>query len=221
VIKQNRFLPADHLDRDVHTTPGIEEQVLNASIVRADISRSFEEYLEIFDAFYAEDIEVSSGTGEERIRGKARVGPLLLNFLIPLHVMAEIGGVSISIRNSSIPGDVADETHSEWTLDLVAASARTCTLSWRTFRKWNGPYVIYEHHYDQRQTGGPLTFNDLSLDATNFDDWFPNRHKSHRDLPTHTKGPVRHDARTIDGKSSHRLLEDNRGTGRQGLLGFD
>ncbi len=173
MIKQNRFLPADHLDRDVYTKPGIGEQVLNASIVRADISRSFEEYLEIFDAFYAEDIEASSGTGGERIRGKAKVGSLLLNFLIPLHMMAEIGGVSISIRNTSIPGDVADETHSEWTLDLVAASARTCTLRWRTFRKWNGPYVIYEHHYDQQQTGGPLAFNDLSFDATNFDDLFP------------------------------------------------
>src|SRR5260370_3425388 len=113
MIKQNRFLPADYLDRDVHTKPGIEEQVLNASIVRADISRSFEEYLEIFDAFYAEDIEASSGTGEERIRGKARVGSLLLNFLIPLHAMAEIGAVSISIRTTSIPGDVADGAHSE------------------------------------------------------------------------------------------------------------
>jgi hypothetical protein len=174
MIKENGFLSADHLNSDAHTRTGIKEQFLNESIVRADISRSFEEYLEIFEAFYAEDIEASSGTGEERIRGKARVGSLLLNFLIPLHVMAEIGGVSISIRNTSIPGDVADQTHSEWTLDLVGASGRTCTLSWRTFRKWNGPYVIYEHHYDDHlQTGGPLNFDDLSFDATSFDDWFP------------------------------------------------
>ncbi len=161
------------LNQDGNSGIGLEEQVLNAAIVRADISRSFEEYVEIFEAFYAEDIEVTSGTGEERIRGKARVGSLLLNFLIPIHVMAEIGGVSISIRNRSIPGDVADETHSEWTLDLVAVSGRTCTLSWRTFRKWNGPYVIYEHHYDHQQTGGPLTLDDLSLDAANLDDRSP------------------------------------------------
>ncbi len=152
---------------------GFEEEVLNASIVRADISRSFEEYLEIFEAFYAEDIEVSSGTGAEPIRGKARVRSLLLNFLIPLHIMAEVGGLSVSIRNTVIPGDVTDETHTEWTLDLVAASGRTCTLSWRTFRKWNGPYVIYEHHYDHQQTGGPLNSDDLSFDATNVDDWSP------------------------------------------------
>ena len=97
---------------------GFEEEVLNASIVRPDISRSFEEYLEIFEAFYAEDIEVSSGTGAEPIRGKARVRSLLLNFLIPLHIMAEVGGLSVSIRNTVIPGDVTDETHTEWTLDL-------------------------------------------------------------------------------------------------------
>ena len=150
----------------------LEEQLLNAAIVRADISRGFEEYLEIFGAFYAEDIEVTGGTGE-LIRGKARVRSLLLNFLIPLHVMAEIGGVSTSIRGTSTPGDVPDETHSEWRLDLVGVSGRTCTLSWRTFRKWNGAYVIYEHHYDQQQTGGPLTLDDLGLDAANLDDWSP------------------------------------------------
>lgn len=160
-------------NQDGNSGTRLEEQLLNAAIVRADISRSFEEYLEIFEAFYAEDIEVTGGTGEELIRGKARVRSLLLNFLIPLHVMAEIGGVSTSIRNTSTPGDVADETHSEWTLDLVAGSGMTCTLSWRTFRKWNGPCVIYEHHYDHQQTGGPLTFDDLSFDAADVDDWSP------------------------------------------------
>jgi hypothetical protein len=56
---------------------------LNAAIVQADISESFEEHLGIFDAFYADDIEVSSDTQEEVIRGKARVRALLCDFLIP------------------------------------------------------------------------------------------------------------------------------------------
>ena len=177
MIKQHTFLSADQLDRDVRTRPGFEERALNASIVRADISASFEEYLGIFDAFYAEDIEASSGTGEEPIRGKARVRSLLFNFLIPLHVMAEVGGLSITIRNNPLAGDVTDETHSEWTLELVGVSGKTCTLSWRTFRKWNGPHVIYEHHYDHKQTGGPLTFEDLSFGAANMGDLFPEQSK--------------------------------------------
>ena len=127
----------------------------------ADISRSYEEYFEIFDRFYAEDIEVASATSTEQIRGKARVSSLLCNFLVPLHVMAEIGGVSVSIRQVTMPGDAADETHSAWTLDLVGASGRSCTLSWRTLRRWKDSLVVYEHHYDEQQSGGPLTEDDL------------------------------------------------------------
>lgn len=173
MVKPDMFLSAGQLDRDEHTSPGFEERVLNASVVGADISASYEEYLDIFDAFYAEDIEASSGTGKEPIRGKASVRSLLLNFLVPLHIMAEVGGVSITIRSNAVPGDVADETHSEWTLELVGVSGKTCTLNWRTFRKWKGPLVIYEHHYDHQQTGGPLTFDDLSLGAANMGDSFP------------------------------------------------
>src|SRR5260370_39076020 len=159
------FISANHSGRDSYKACQIEEGVLNAAIVEADISRSFEEYLEIFNRFYADDIEVSSDTGKESIRGKERVRSILLDFLVPLHVFAEIGGVSISIRNTAIPGDAAGETHSAWTLDLVGVSGKTCTLSWRTFRKWEGLRVVREHQYDHQQTGGPLTFDDIRFRA--------------------------------------------------------
>jgi hypothetical protein len=84
------------------------------AIIRANISENFEEYLEIFDEFYADEIEVSGETGEEPIRGKATVRSFIAAFLVPLHVMAEIGGLLISIRQIAIPGDAADETHSAW-----------------------------------------------------------------------------------------------------------
>jgi hypothetical protein len=76
--------------------------------------------------------------------------------------MAEIGGLLVSVRQSSIPGDAAEETHSFWTIQLVGVSGRTCTLRWRVARKWKGPYIASEHHYDHQQTGGPLTSADLS-----------------------------------------------------------
>jgi hypothetical protein len=164
---QSSFFSADH-DHDSYTSSHAGERALNRAIVTAEISRSFEEYLEIFDRFYAEGIEVSSTTSTEQIRGKARVSSLLYDFLIPLHIMAEIGGVSISIRQVTMPVDAADETHSAWTLDLVGASGRSCTLSWRTLRRWKDSLVVYEHHYDEQQTGGPLTEDDLSFgDAQN------------------------------------------------------
>jgi hypothetical protein len=104
---------------------------LNVAIIQANISESFEEYLKIFDEFYADDIEIGSETGEEPIRGKARVRSFIANFMVPLHVMAEIGGLLISIRQTAIPGDAADETHTAWTLELVGVSGRSCTVSWR------------------------------------------------------------------------------------------
>src|SRR5262244_980507 len=162
---EESFFSADHFDRDLHTRSQTRERALNAAIVQANISESFEEHLGIFDAFYADDIEVSSETQQEVIRGKARVRALLCNFLIPLHIMAEIGGLQVSIRQIAMPGDTAGETHSAWTLNLVGVSGTTCTLSWRALRKWNGSQVVYEHHYDQQQIGGPLTLNDLSFNA--------------------------------------------------------
>ena len=159
------FVSADHFDRDLDTSSQTRERVLNAAVVRADISESFEEYLEIFDAFYDDDIEVSSEAGEEPIRGKAKVRSLLANFLVPLHMMAEVGGLLISIRQTTIPGDAVDETHSAWTLDLVGVSGRTCTLSWRVLRKWHESRVVYEQHYDEQQRGGPLALKGLSFNA--------------------------------------------------------
>ena len=163
---EQSFVPADHFDRDLYTSSQTRERALNAAIVQANISESFEEHLGIFDAFYADDIEVSSETQEEVIRGKARVRALLCNFLIPLHIMAEVGGLQVSIRQIAMSGDAAGETHSEWTLDLVGVFGRTCTLSWRALRKWNGSRVVYEHHYEHQQSGGPLTMADLSFDVT-------------------------------------------------------
>ena len=135
MTKEQGFISAYRIDVDPFMSSQTQERALNAAIIQANISESFEEYLEIFEAFYADDIEVSSETAEEPIRGKDRVRSLLTTLLVPLHVMAEVGGLSISIRQTAIPGDVAGETHSARTLHLVGVSGRTCTITWRALRK--------------------------------------------------------------------------------------
>ena len=154
---------AEPLDRDLYTSSQIKERALNAAIVEADIEQGYEKYLAIFDAFYGDEIEVSSETADEPIRGKDRVRSLLGNFLYPVHVMAEVGGLIAKIRVTEIAGDVAGETHSAWTVEFVGVSGRTNTVSWRVFRRWNDSRVVYEYHYDQQQKGGPLTSTDLSF----------------------------------------------------------
>jgi hypothetical protein len=170
---QRGFVSADHLRSDPYTQSRTAERTLNTAIVHADITRSYEEYLEIFDAFYADDVEGSSETTEEPIRGKAGVRSLIFGFLVPLHAMAEVGGVSISVRQTPILGDVVDETHSAWTLELVGATGRVCTVNWRTFRKWNESRVVLEHHYDHQQSGEPLNEGDLRLNVLEPPTGFP------------------------------------------------
>src|ERR1700688_4874754 len=164
---EHPLITGDRFQGDVYTSPQAAEVALNGAILRAEIARSYEEFLEIFQKFYADDVEVSSEDSREIIHGKEKVRTLLFNFLIPLHVMAEIGGLLVSIRQTAIPGDVAVETRSAWTLELVGVSGTTCTLKWRVLRKWHGSRVVFEHHYDQQQIGGPLTFNDLSFNSAN------------------------------------------------------
>ena len=165
MTKQHSFVSTDHCDRDLYTSSQTAERALNAAIVRAEISEGFEEYLEIFEVFFADDIEVSSDTLTEPICGKARVRSLIINFLVPLHVMAEVAGLSVSIRETAIPRDAADETNSAWTLDLAGVSGATSTLKWRTRRRWAGSRVVYERHYGHQQSGRPLTQDDLSFNT--------------------------------------------------------
>jgi hypothetical protein len=157
------IIPTNNLDHDLYASSQAQERALNTAILQANISENYERYLEIFDEFYADEVEVSSEAEEEPIRGKARVRSLIATFLVPLHVMAEIGGLLVSLRHTAIPGDAADETHSAWTLELVGISGSSCTVSWRALRKWNGSRIVYEYHYDHQQSGGPLTSNDLSF----------------------------------------------------------
>ena len=159
MITQQHLASIKHADLDLYA----REKVLNSAIIAADISSGWEEYLEILDAFYADHVEVSDGTESGAVLGRERIRALLFKFLVPLHIMAEIGGLSIQVRESPIHGDIADETHSVWSVDLTGVSGRTCKLAWCTLRRWADSRVVYESHYDHQQTGGPLTDDDLRL----------------------------------------------------------
>src|SRR6202171_2093295 len=128
MIDDHNVVAVCRFDGDAYKSSQAAELTVNAAILRAEIAGSYEEFLEIFETFYADDVEVSSEDSRERIHGKERVRMLLFNFLVPLHAMAEIGGLLVSIRQTAIPGDVAVEAHSAWTLELVGGSGRTCTL---------------------------------------------------------------------------------------------
>jgi len=159
MITQQHLASFKHADRDMYA----REKVLNSAIISADIRSGWEEYLDILDAFYANHVEVTDGTGSSAVFGKERARALLIPFLVPIHVMAEVGGLSVKIRKSQVHGDTAGETHSAWSVDLIGVSGRTCHISWFTLRRWADSRVVYERHYDHQQLGGPLTGDDLRL----------------------------------------------------------
>jgi len=161
---ENSLLTVSQIDGTAYKSSQSAELTLNAAILRAEIARSYEEFLDIFGRFYADDVEVSSEDSPEKIRGKERVLPFLLNFLVPLHVMAEVAGLSMSVQVTEVPRDSANQTHSAWKIDFTGVGGRRCTLKWKAVRRWKASRVVYEHHYDHEQIGGPLTEDDLNLD---------------------------------------------------------
>jgi hypothetical protein len=141
------------------------ERALNTAIVNTDITRGYEEYLALVDQYYADDVEVSSDTSPEPVTGKDRLKSILFRFLGPLHMIAEIGGLWVSIHGASIPGDSIDEQHSAWTLDLIGVTGRRVTAAWCARRIWKQSRVVSEYHYAHSQDGEPLSFADLWIAA--------------------------------------------------------
>ena len=143
------------------------ERELNSAIVSADISASYEEFLAIVDRFYADYVEVRSESSPEPVIGRDRVKSLLFNFLVPVHVMAEIGGLSVSVSERPIAGDSLDEQHSQWSLELVGVTGRAVRVSWSVRRRWKQSRVVGEYHYDHHQEGEALGPSDLRIAAFN------------------------------------------------------
>ena len=164
MIDQHNLITVGRFDGNAYESSQAAELALNGAILRAEIGRSYEEFLEIFQIFYADDVEVSSEDSRETIRGKERVLSFLANFLAPLHVMVEVAGLSVSVQQTVVPRDTANETHSAWRLDIAGVRGKRCTLKWYAIRRWKASRVVYEHHYDHQQIGGPLTLDDLNSD---------------------------------------------------------
>ena len=143
------------------------DRELNTAIVSADISASYEEFLAIVDQFYADDVELRSDSSPEPLIGRDRLKSALLTLLVPLHVMAEIGGLSVSVSQRPIASDYLDDQHSQWSLELVGVTGRAVRVSWSVRRRWKQSRVVGEYHYDHHQEGEALGLSDLRIPTFN------------------------------------------------------
>jgi hypothetical protein len=103
MIDEHNLVFFSRSEGDAYKSSQAAELSLNAAILRAETARSYEEFLDVFETFYADDVEVSREDLQKMIRGKARVRPFLLNVVVPLHVMAEVAGLSISVQQTGVP----------------------------------------------------------------------------------------------------------------------
>src|SRR5271156_4981012 len=148
MIDEHDLVLCSQSEGDAYKSSHSAERNLNAAILRAEISKSYEEFLDICQTFYADDVEVSREDLREIIRGKEKVRLFLLNLLLPLYVMAEVAGLSVSVQQTAVPGDTPNETYSAWRIDFTGVGDKRCTLKWYAIRRWNASRVVYEHHHD-------------------------------------------------------------------------
>jgi hypothetical protein len=99
-----------------------DDRRLNAAIGRVDIRGGFESYLDIVDTFYSEDVEVILGEGTEPVRGRDDLRSRLSEFLAPIHMMAEVGGLSVTVQSTAAPAPDGAGTDSRWEARFRAAS---------------------------------------------------------------------------------------------------
>ena len=130
-----------------------DDQRLNAAIGHMDIREGFESYLDIVDTFYSEDVEVILGEGTEPVRGRDDLRSRLSEFLAPIHMMAEVGGLSVTVQSTAVPAPDGAGTDSRWEARFRAASGSTRTFSWSVQRRWKEGRVNYERHYDHHVVG--------------------------------------------------------------------
>src|SRR5258705_4883062 len=67
---------------DSRPATAASERTLNGAILAAEISESYEEYLEIFDHFYADDIHATADGLTAPVEGKAAVRARLAGLLV-------------------------------------------------------------------------------------------------------------------------------------------
>ena len=130
-----------------------DDRRLNAAIGGVDIRKGFESYLDIVDTFYSEDVEVILGEGTEPVRGRDDLRSRLSEFLAPIHMMAEVGGLSVTVQSTAVPAPDGAGTDSRWEARFRAASGSTRTFSWSVKRRWKEGRVNYERHYDHHVVG--------------------------------------------------------------------
>ena len=158
---------------DDYLAPHVQDKSLNEAILSNDISFDFLPFIELCNRHYADEVDLSFGEGPRRTVAKDTLQGMLMDFLFPIHLIAEMGGVQVTVEAQHITSDTPDEQHSSWSAELLAKNGARHVMSWKTMRIWIADKVVAEHLYDQSHEGRAIEYSDLELkrfDANYFPD---------------------------------------------------
>lgn len=129
------------------------DALLNSAIKSGDIETGWEAFLEVFDTFYSEQVRFEAEGLADPVLGKGELRSRVYDLLIPLHVVVEVSGISVSIEYRRVPSDNERQIHTSWRATLTSRTAIQCTLSWTCERHWHNSRVIFERWYDKHTEG--------------------------------------------------------------------
>ena len=158
---------------DDHEFARVQDDELNKAILSKDISFDFLPFVELCHNHYADEVDVSFDKSPRSTIARDKLEGMLLDFLFPLHVISEIGGVEVRVGVQPITSDTPDQQHSAWSVELLAKNGARHAMFWKTMRTWIAGKVVAEHLYDQYHEGPSLQHSDLEwklFDANYFPD---------------------------------------------------
>lgn len=148
---------------DNNETSRARDKALNDAILQSNISFDFLPFIELCHHHYADEVDLVLDQGPRRTIARDSLEGMLMDFLLPIHLIAEMGGVQVSVNACQIPSDSSDEQRSSWFVELLAKNGTRHTISWKTMRTWIGGKVVAEQLYDQSHEGPAIQFSDLEL----------------------------------------------------------
>lgn len=159
---------------DAYEAPDIQDKALNEAILSNDISFDFLPFIDLCHRHYADEVDLSFGEGPRRTVAKDTLQGMLMDFLFPIHLIAEMGGVEVTVETQHITSDTPDQQRTYWSVELLAKNGTRHVISWKTMRIWVAGKVVAEHLYDQSHEGPAIRYSDLELKG--FDEtYFPDR----------------------------------------------
>ena len=148
---------------DNYETPRSQDQELNDAILQNIISHDFLPYVEICRRYNADDVDLTVDKEARRTIARETLEGMLMDYLLPIHLISEMGGVQVSVNANRIPSDSSDNQRSSWFVELLAKNGARHTVSWKTARTWIAGKVVAEQLYDQSHEGRTIQYSDLEL----------------------------------------------------------